>query len=107
MPDGFSDTQKTELSEMIAAAVGSAKPPGDDPPKPPVSDDEWSAWSDRKREGYVTSLVQHALEGITRNKKVDELEATVDELKKPKATEPEQKPTLMTALQRMIWGDPQ
>jgi hypothetical protein len=109
--DGFNDTQKSQLSEMIAAAVGGAKPPPttDAPKGPkPVSDDEWDNMSDRNRESWVRQLVDAELDRLVKDDEDRKLRDTVAELAglvsaKP---EPEKIPGPLARLQVLFWGRP-
>jgi hypothetical protein len=104
--DGFNETQKSQLSEMIAAAVGGAKPPETvkDGPKP-VTDDQWDNMSDRSRESFVRQIVDAELDRLVKEDETRSLAADVAALKAGVKLEPEKTPGMMTKLQKLIWGD--
>ena len=112
--DGFNDTQRSQLSEMIAAAVGGAKPPTNDPgPKgpPPVTDDDWDAMTDRKRESWVRALVDTELDRLVKEDEQRTLASTVAELAakvnaKPEVEKTPGGTTKLQKLQHMLWGRP-
>jgi hypothetical protein len=107
--DGFSETQKSQLSEMIAAAVKGDKAPPSDPGGPKkLTDDEWDAMTDRGRESWVRKLVDFRLDELFKEDEQRRLAAEVEALKagltsKP---EPEKTPGMLTRLQKTIWGRP-
>jgi hypothetical protein len=106
---GFSEDERSELAAMIAEAVGAAKPPAarpDAPPRPTVTDSEWDAMSDRKRESWVRDLVVSVLDDLAHDDEEARLRADVDQLKKDKEPEPEAPPSVVTKVQRILWGDP-
>lgn len=104
---GFSPEQKSELTALIAEAVGSAKPPGQDPtqggPKP-VSDDDWDKMTDRARESWVRQLVDFRLDELAKEDDDARLRQEVEALKAAKTVEPEATPSVITKLQKFLWG---
>jgi hypothetical protein len=107
---GFSDEQRNELRDLIAEAVGGAKPPaapsGPTGPKQ-VSDGEWDAMSDRSRETWVRQLVDFRLEELYQADEVARNRADIDELKGQRTAQPEASPSVVTKLQRWLWGEPE
>lgn len=110
--EGFTAAQRTELEELIRAAVGGATPPPQpDEPKGPrrVSDDEWDTMSDRARESWVRQLVDFRLDELSRDDEIARQRAEIDALKAGGAEakpEPEQPPGLVSKLQKFLWGEP-
>lgn len=111
--DGFNETQRSQLADMIAAAVGGAKPPGVDPAKAspkPVTDDEWDAMTDRKRESWVRELVDTELDRLVKEDEQRTLSSTVAELKakleKPEVEKTPGGTTKLQKLQHLLWGRP-
>jgi hypothetical protein len=110
--DGFNETQKSQLADMIAAAVGGAKPPEPDKSQlPKLSDDEWDALTDRGKESWVRKLVDGELDRLFKDDEQRRLAADVEALKagagKP---EPEKTPagptnSFTAKLQKLLWGD--
>jgi len=107
-PDnGFNETQRSQLSEMIAQAVsGNKPPPSVDAPTGPrkVTDGEWDDMTDRKRESWVRELVDFRLLELEEKDEVRRLAQKVNELGQSKP-EPEVSPGITTRLQKLIWGD--
>lgn len=107
---GFTEEQRSELSELIAQAVkGSAPPPQSEEPAskaPVVSDAEWGSMSDRQRQGWVESMVNHHLSELARADADYERDRKIAELSASKGPEPEKPPSVVTRLQKLIWGDP-
>lgn len=105
---GFSEDERTELAELIREAIGSGKPPpaSDKPERPTVTDSEWDAMTDRKRESWVRDLVVSVLDDLAKEDEDARLRADVDKLKEDKTPEPEAPPSVVTRLQRILWGDP-
>lgn len=104
----FSEEQRLELAALIAEAVKGGAPPDKIQPKegPKITDDEWAAMSDRQRQSFITSVVDHRLDELARldadadrDRKIAELQA--QGAKKP---EPEQAPSVWTKLQGVLWG---
>jgi hypothetical protein len=107
---GFSEEERSELRQLIAEAVGSATPPpaAKEPPPGPkaVSDDEWDRMSDRSRESWVRQLVDFRLDELARDDEVARQRADIDALKADKTPEPEAPPSVVTKVQRWLWGEP-
>jgi hypothetical protein len=103
---GFSDAQRSELRELIAEVVAGAKPPeaAAKPAGPKVSDSEWDAMSDRQRESWVRQLVDFRLDELARDDEVARQRADLDELKA--RPEPEAPPSVVTKMQKWLWGEP-
>ena len=107
--DGFSQTQKTQLSEMIAAAVNGAKPPATEPTGPKkLTDDEWDAMTDRGRESWVRKLVDFRLDELSKDDEQRRLATEVEALKSglSQKPEPEKTPGTLSRLQKLLWGRP-
>jgi len=105
---GFSDEQRSELEAMIARAVGSSTPPNtpSGPSGPPTkTDDEWDAMSDRQRESWVRQLVDFRLDELARADADARRDAEIEALKSAKTVEPEKAPSVVTKLQKWLWGD--
>jgi len=106
--DGFSETQRSQLEEMIAKVVGGAKAPETTPTGPaPKTDDEWDNMTDRARESWVRQLVDSELDKLAKDDDQRRLAADVEALKSgaDKKPEPEKSPGVITRLQKLIWGD--
>jgi hypothetical protein len=110
-PAGFSDEQKSQLEEMIKAAVGGAKPPGGEQPteRPRPTDDQWDAMSDRQRETWVRQEVDWRIDELVKLDEDRKLREKVDALAADKdKPEPEVTPTPWNKLQKWLWGsDPE
>jgi hypothetical protein len=108
-PTGFSEGQRSELKALIAEAVGSATPPATPTPggPPPKTDDEWDAMSDRQRESWVRSLVDHELDELARVDADHRRDAEIEALKNAQKPEPERPPSTISKLQKWLWGDQQ
>ena len=105
--DGFNETQRTQLQEMIAQAVsGKTPPPSVEAQSGPrkVTDSEWDDMTDRKRESWVRELVDFRLLELEEKDEVRRLAQKVNELGQSKP-EPEVSPGIKTRLQKLIWGD--
>jgi hypothetical protein len=104
---GFSEEQRGELRDLIAEAVGGAKPPPAPKEKvgPALTDSEWDAMSDRQRESWVRKLVDFRLDELAREDEIARHGADIDALKNQKP-EPEATPSVVTKLQRWLWGEP-
>jgi hypothetical protein len=108
-PGGFTEEQRSELEELIARAVGSAKPPEAKPAPagpPAKSDDEWDAMSDRQRESWVRSLVDFRLDELSRDDEMARQRDEIEKLKNDKTPEPEKAPSVVSKIQKFLWGDP-
>jgi hypothetical protein len=105
---GLSEDDRNWIKSAIAEAVGGVKPPeGSTPTAPKVSDDEWDKMSDRQRESWVRSLVDFELEELIRYDADAKLRADVEALKQKPEPEPEAPPSVVSRLQKFLWGDPQ
>jgi hypothetical protein len=102
-PEGFNPTQRSELEELIAKAVSGAKPPDAGGP-PKVSDDDWDKMSDRQRESWVRQLVDFRLDELSRDEEIARQRSEIEQLKKDKTPEPERPPSVVTKIQRWLWG---
>jgi hypothetical protein len=105
---GFSEDQRNELKSLIAEAVGSATPPATDPAKDApkkVTDAEWDTMSDRQRESWVRQLVDFRLDELSRDDEIARQRAEIEALKADKTPAPEKAPSVVTKLQKMLWGD--
>jgi hypothetical protein len=107
---GFSDEQLGELRALIQEVVSGAKAP----PAPEASagprqlrDDEWDAMSDRQRESWVRQLVDFRLDELARDDEVARQRVDIDALKADKTPEPEAPPSVVSRLQKFLWGDPE
>jgi hypothetical protein len=108
-PQGFTEEQRGELEEMIARVVAGAKPPEAKPAPagpPAKSDDEWDAMSDRQRESWVRSLVDFRLDELSRDDEMARQRSEIDALKNDKTPEPEKVPSVVSKIQKFLWGDP-
>jgi hypothetical protein len=103
-PSGFNDDQKNELKALIAEAVGSVKPPPTSDGPKRVSDDEWDAMSDRARESWVRQLVDFRLDELSRDDEIARQRSEIEALKRAKTPEPERSPSVVTKLQKWLWG---
>lgn len=105
---GFTEEQRSELRELIADAVGATKPPGPAAPAGPkqLSDSEWDAMSDRQRESWVRQLVDFRLDELSRDDEIARQRAEIDALKTDKTPEPEAPPSVVTKIQKFLWGEP-
>jgi len=106
---GFSEEQRSELRDLIAEVVGSSKPPPapDKGPAPKVSDSEWDAMSDRQRESWVRQLVDFRLDELARDDEVARQRADIDALKADKTPEAEAPPSVVSKIQKFLWGEPE
>jgi hypothetical protein len=106
--EGFTDAQKSELSAMIAEAVKSnTAPPKEDQPKgaPTVTDEEWAGMSDRKRENFITQVVDARLDELARLDADAERDRKIADLEKKNGQPlPEKAPSVWTKLQGFLWG---
>jgi hypothetical protein len=107
---GFTEDQRSELRSIIAEVVGAATPPAAPAtsaagPKQ-LSDSEWDALSDRQRESWVRQLVDFRLDELARDDEVARQRGEIDALKADRTPEPEAPPSVVTKLQRFLWGDP-
>lgn len=107
---GFTEEERNELKALIAEAVGSANPPAGEPAKPELkrpTDDEWDAMSDRAKESWVRKLVDGRLDELAKEDEAAQLRAKVDALAaEKKEPEPEKAPSVVTKLQKFLWGEP-
>jgi len=105
---GLSEEDRSWIKDAIAEAVGGAKAPvSETPAAPKVSDDEWDKMSDRQRESWVRSLVDFELEELMRYDADAKLRAQVADLAAAKEKpEPEAPPSVVSRLQKFLWGDP-
>jgi hypothetical protein len=109
---GFSEEQRSELRQLIAEAVGSATPPKAATPEKAagpkqVSDSEWDAMSDRQRESWVRQLVDFRLDELARDDEFARQRADIDALKADKTPEPEAPPSVVSKIQKFLWGEPE
>lgn len=105
---GFTEEQRSELAELIAEAVKGGAPPPENQPKdgPQVTDDEWGGWSDRKKQNFITELVDHRLGELARLDKDYQRDAKIAELEsKNRTPEPERTPSTWSKIQGFLWGD--
>jgi hypothetical protein len=105
---GFTEEQRGELRDLISEVVGGAKPPTVGPKEkvgPAMSDSEWDAMSDRQRESWVRKLVDFRLDELARDDEIARQRADIDDLKNQKP-EPEATPSIVTKLQKWLWGEP-
>lgn len=105
---GFTEEQRSELATLIAEAVGGAKPPApEEQPSnvPQVSDDEWASMSDKSRQGYIESVVSHMLSELAHLDADQRRDAQIADLANQKP-EPERPPSIVSKLQKLLWGDP-
>lgn len=108
---GFTEEERNELKALIAEAVGSAKPPAGEPAKPELkrpTDDEWDGMSDRAKESWVRKLVDGRLAELAKEDEDAQLRAKVDAIaaEKDKKPEPEAAPSVVSKLQKFLWGEP-
>ena len=101
--DAFTPEQESRLKELLREAVGGGKQDDskNDKAPPAVSDDEWNAMSDRRRESYVEGLVKEQFDKLRMSNKVDDIASKIDKLD----TQPEEKPKVLSSLTRWLWGD--
>ena len=107
---GFSEAQRSELRDLIAEAVGSAKPPNaPEAPAGPkkLTDTEWDAMGDRQRESWVRSLVDFRLDELAKDDEIRAQREDIERLKADKTPEPEKPPSVITRIQKFMWGDPE
>jgi hypothetical protein len=107
---GFTEEERKELRDLIAEAVGSVKPP-DTPAEPTgpkkVTDAEWDNMSDRSRESWVRQLVDSELDRLAREDQISRHDAEIEKLKADKTPEPEAPPSVVTKIQKFLWGEPE
>lgn len=109
---GFSEEQRSELRELIAEVVAGAKPPkAPEAPEAPqgprqLSDSEWDVMSDRQRESWVRQLVDFRLDELSRDDEIRAQRDDIERLKADKTPEPEAPPSVVTKIQKFIWGEP-
>jgi hypothetical protein len=105
---GFTEEQRGELRDLIAEIVGGPKPPPTPSAAvvgPTLTDSEWDAMSDRQRESWVRKLVDFRLDELARDDEIARQRADIDDLKSQKP-EPEATPSVVTKLQKWLWGEP-
>jgi hypothetical protein len=106
---GFTEDQRSELRSIIAEVVGAATPPAAPAasagPKQ-VSDSEWDAMSDRQRESWVRQLVDFRLDELSRDDEIARQRGEIEQLKNDKTPEPEAAPSVVTKIQKFLWGEP-
>jgi hypothetical protein len=106
---GFTEEQRTELAAMIAEAVKGNTPPlsnNQPPAAPAVSDDEWASMSDRSRQSFIESVVNHHLSELAKYDADSRRDAQLAELSGKKPPEPERAPSVWSRLQGILWGEP-
>jgi hypothetical protein len=108
---GFTEDQRSELRQIIEEVVGRATPPAPAAEKASgprrLSDSEWDSMSDRAREGWVRELVDSELDRLARDDEVARQRADIDALKADKTPEPEAPPSVVTKIQKFLWGEPE
>jgi hypothetical protein len=106
---GFTEDQRSELRSIIAEVVGAANPPAapatSSGPKQ-VSDSEWDAMSDRQRESWVRQLVDFRLDELSRDDEIARQRGEIEQLKNDKTPEPEAPPSVVSKIQKFLWGEP-
>lgn len=105
----FTEEQRAELVALIAEATkGGEAPPPDALPKdaPKVTDAEWDSMSDRHKQSWIKSVVDHHLGELSRKDADAERDARLAELEARKAPEPERAPSVWSRLQGVLWGQP-
>lgn len=105
--EGFNETQLGQIEAMIAKAVGGAKPPAGDPADPPrvkPTDEQWDSMSDRQRETWVRQECDWWLQDLVKMDKERQRDADIEALKKKEDPEPEKPPSVVTKLQKFLWG---
>ena len=106
---GFTEDQRNEIAAIVAKAIGGGAPSAGKPSPvvPKVTDDEYDRMTDRQREGFIRSVVVDTLEGLAKDDEAARLRDDVDALKQDKGKpEPEAPPSVVTRIQRILWGDP-
>jgi len=104
---GFTEEQRSELRDLIAEAVGSATPPKAEPPaRQKVTDSDWDGASDRQRESWVRQMVDDELERLAKDDEIRSQREDIERLKQDKTPEPEAPPSVVTKLQKFLWGEP-
>jgi hypothetical protein len=110
-PEGVSPEQRQAFDAYIRELDQLKQPP---PPAPaerpkPVSDDEFDAMTDRKRETYIANMVGWILEDIAKLDADRRRDADIEALKNAKPEEektPQEKmPTPLDKFRKWLWGD--
>jgi hypothetical protein len=110
-PEGVSPEQRQAFDAYIRELDELKQTPPPAPPErpKPVSDDEFDAMTDRKRETYIANTVGWILEDIAKldaDKRRDaEIEALKNQKPEPEVAPQEKLPTLLQRFQKFMWGD--
>lgn len=103
---GFSEEQRGEIAALVAELIKGDKPPPSAPERPTVTDSQWDEMTDRKRESFVRDMVVSVLDDLAKQDDEARLRDDVEKLlKADKTPEPEAPPSVVTRLQRWLWGD--
>jgi len=110
-PEGISPEQRQAFDAYVRELDQLKAPP---PPAPverpkPVSDDEFDAMTDRKREAYIANHVGWVLEDIAKldadRRRDAEIEALKNAKPEPEKTPQEKVPTLLDKFRKFMWGE--
>lgn len=99
------DAYVTELSQLSTPPKAPETPTG---PKP-VTDAQWDGMSDRARESWVRQLVDSRLDDLSRDDEIARHAAEIAALKEkpePEGTPAGPMPTVLSRLQKFLWGEP-
>jgi hypothetical protein len=108
-PEGVSPEQRQAFDAYIRE-LDQLKPPPAPAERPkPVSDDEFDAMTDRKRETYIANTVGWILEDIAKldadRRRDAEIEALKNQKPEEEKTPQEKVPTPLDKLRKFLWGD--
>jgi hypothetical protein len=103
---GFTDAQRSELRDIIAEVVGGAKAPAPEPKAPRTTEAEYDRLTDRQRERLISEQVADELLRLRNEDELLRQRDEIDALKADRKPEPEATPSVVSRIQKILWGEP-